>query len=592
VTTNATTREKHRRAGADRDRAHVGPHQPADERHRQHRGDHGESGKNRRVADLVDGFNCDLQQPLAPAAREAQVADDVLHDHDRVVDEDADREDQREKRDAVERVTVEVENKERQPEGHGDRQEHDERFAPAEEQQDQHGHAEDRDPHVQQQLVGFFRGGRAVVARDGDADIGRDERALEAINPGQHGADDIDRVRARPLGHAEGDGRLLAGRTGAALAEQHVVGRFVCAVDDRRDVPKINRPPLGHADDRRADIARIAEEGAGLQQRFPVGGGLRAGVGLGVGLLQHRHEVPGAEIAGGELLGIQHHAHGAVLAADQRRFGHEGNLLHRVIHLRSEPAQRGVIVARAVEGEGEDRHVVDRAGLDERRGDAERDAVEVRLQLLVEADEGGLEVRADLEPHDGQVAAGACGGVEVFDTGDFPKEFLHRARDAVLHLGRRRTGHRHHHVDHRHLDLRLLLARQHEDREKAEEQRGGDDDRRQLGVDEQRGQAARDPGLRGAGQLRRSAAAHGCTSSAWPSRKPAGGAMITRSPSSRPARISTESPRVAPDLTSRSTPRFPSPTTNTRSIWPSVDTARAGANRLFTGAPGICTRAN
>ena len=45
-----------------------------------------------------------------------RVAHDVLDDDDRVVDEDADREDQREERDAVQRVAVEVEDEQRQRE--------------------------------------------------------------------------------------------------------------------------------------------------------------------------------------------------------------------------------------------------------------------------------------------------------------------------------------------------------------------------------------------------------------------------------------------------------------------------------------------
>jgi hypothetical protein len=95
---------------------------------------------------------------------QAHVADDVLHHDDRVVHQDADGEDQREERDAVERVAVEVEDQQREAERHGDGQQHDERLAPAEEEQDEQRDAEDREAHVQQQLVGFLAGGGAVVA--------------------------------------------------------------------------------------------------------------------------------------------------------------------------------------------------------------------------------------------------------------------------------------------------------------------------------------------------------------------------------------------------------------------------------------------
>ena len=66
------------------------------------------------------------------------VADDVLDDDDRVVDEDADREDQREQRDAVERVAVEVEDEQRQRERRpGSRAGRPATLAPAEREPDQ-----------------------------------------------------------------------------------------------------------------------------------------------------------------------------------------------------------------------------------------------------------------------------------------------------------------------------------------------------------------------------------------------------------------------------------------------------------------------
>ena len=48
---------------------------------------------------------------------EIPVPDDVLHDDDRVVDEDADGEGQREERDAIERVSQQVEQQEHQGRG-------------------------------------------------------------------------------------------------------------------------------------------------------------------------------------------------------------------------------------------------------------------------------------------------------------------------------------------------------------------------------------------------------------------------------------------------------------------------------------------
>ena len=86
-----------------------------------------------------------------------------------------------------------------------------------------------------------------------------------------------------------------------------------------------------------------------------------------------------------------------------------------------------MVIAGAVEGQRQDRHVVDGLGLISGRETAVGDAVEIGLQLLVELDDGGLDVLADLEADDQQALAGAGGRVDVFDPGDFPEQLLHRA---------------------------------------------------------------------------------------------------------------------------------------------------------------------
>ena len=93
-------------------------------------------------------------------------------------------------------------------------------------------------------------------------------------------------------------------------------------------------------------------------------------------------------------------------AADERGFGHERDLLHRVVHLRNEAAQRQMIIPRAVESQREDGHVVNGLGLDERCRNTVRNAVEVLLQLLVQLHDAALHVFTDLEAHDDQTLAG------------------------------------------------------------------------------------------------------------------------------------------------------------------------------------------
>ena len=129
--------------------------------------------------------------------------------------------------------------------------------------------------------------------------------------------------------------------------------------------------------------------------------------------------------------------------------------------------KREMIVAGAVEGQAEDRHVIDAFGFDQRPADAGRDAVEVRAQFFGEFDQAALRVLADLEAHDDQALAVAGGGIDIFHAGDFPQQFFHRAGGAFLDFLGAGARHGDHHIDHRHLDLRFLLARQQHDGRRA-----------------------------------------------------------------------------------------------------------------------------
>ena len=138
--------------------------------------------------------------------------------------------------------------------------------------------------------------------------------------------------------------------------------------------------------------------------------------------------------------------------------------LERLLQLCRHLPQPHVVVAAAPQRQGHDRHVVDRARLDERAPTRRAGCGRVGRQLLVEPDERALLVLADEEADDHHRAAGARGRVDVLDAGHLPEQLLDRARDALLDLGRRRARHVDEHVDHRHDDLRLLLARQRDHR--------------------------------------------------------------------------------------------------------------------------------
>ena len=75
----------------------------------------------------------------------------------------------------------------------------------------------------------------------------------------------------------------------------------------------------------------------------------------------------------------------------------------------------------------------------------------------------------------------------VFDAGDLPQQLFHRIGNALLYFFRTETRRLHKDVDHRHDDLRLLLARRLQQGKAAQQQRSNNQQRRQLRVDKETG---------------------------------------------------------------------------------------------------------
>ncbi len=192
-------------------------------------------------------------------------------------------------------------------------------------------------------------------------------------------------------------------------------------------------------------------------------------------------------------------------------------------------------------------------------------------------------VRAHLEAGRAHGEAREAGAVDVLDVLDLPDLLLHGPGDDVLHLGRGRAGQHHHHVDHGHDDLGLLLARRQAQGEQAQQQRGDDQQRRDLRVDED----LREPGRAApAGLVLRGESV--ITSSPPCRPRPAARPRHTTtvSPPDRPERISMRSPWLRPRRTQRRAAVPSSATVQTPVSWPRSITAAAGtmtASRLPTG---------
>ena len=112
-------------------------------------------------------------------------------------------------------------------------------------------------------------------------------------------------------------------------------------------------------------------------------------------------------------------------------------------------------------GPGRDRHRVELGQRDLRAGQRAADDEVERLDMVA---------RGDLGHH---AAIGLVGG-------DLRQHLFGRHRDHLLDVPHRGTRKRDQHVGHRHVDLRLLLARRDQHGEQAEEQRDEGQQRRDL----------------------------------------------------------------------------------------------------------------
>src|SRR4029079_4660456 len=100
-----------------------------------------------------------------------KVANDVFDNHDGVVDQNADGENQREEGSTIQRVAVQKEDGQSQRQGDGDRQQNDPRLPPSQSQRDKQGDRQGGDKQVLQKLIRLVLCGFTVIARDRDIQV-------------------------------------------------------------------------------------------------------------------------------------------------------------------------------------------------------------------------------------------------------------------------------------------------------------------------------------------------------------------------------------------------------------------------------------
>ena len=304
------------------------------------------------------------------------------------------------------------------------------------------------------------------------------------------------------------------------------------ADDDVRDILDIDRPAVARREQEQADIGDALQSLAGENGQRLAAVAERAdekraiGVGQLVDQLIERHAIDGQAFGIGLDANLVRAAADDIGAADVVDF--DQLVLKFLRHLKEPVVRplRGLARGRR-ERQIDDRDVVDAAADDQRLRYALRQVGDIGADLLVNAQDRGILVRPDEEARGDHDAVVLGLRIDVLDAVDALDDVLERPGDELDRLVGLVAVGLNDDVDHRHADLRLLLARQRGDGDEAGDDRGDQEKRGQRRIDERAGEETRKPEL------------HGDTSS---------------SPSLRPARISTFESCAAPSWTTTSVP--------------------------------------
>ncbi len=222
-----------------------------------------------------------------------------------------------------------------------------------------------------QQLVGLIFGGLAIVASDGDIEIGRQQVSAQIRDFLLCRFADHGRVGAFALGQRDGHGREVAAGRGfgsaGSIGVEHVVLRLGGTIHDLRShVAQVNRLALRNSDDHLLQVFRAAEEASGFDLKLLVVLGKASGCAARVGLLQLRGNRSGGHAISRQPLRVQHHSHLPRQPADDLGLRDIVNLLELVVELAGNLAKLVAAVMLAPQGERHDGHIVDGADLDQR----------------------------------------------------------------------------------------------------------------------------------------------------------------------------------------------------------------------------------
>ena len=407
----------------------------------------------------------------------------VLDDHDGVVHQDADGEDQGEERHAVQRESPRPRGKQRR----GQRQNHcaadNGGFASTERQEHQCDDRRGGEQQLLDELLRLVVGGGAVVARFRDLDVVRYDGIAQHLHATHHGVGYVNGVLARFLGDGDGHGRILAAvLAGHALPD--IATRRKGTITDGGHVLQENRLAVADADHQFRDIVGILEEGAGFDGDRAIGHEQFAHRQTEVGRLQCSPKVGDGHTGAGHAGRIDLDDHSAAGSANRIHLAGTSDPFEIGLDAVGNPLQvkgadRGVLAEKRERNDG---HVIDALGLDQRAQDTQalRQPISIGIDGVVEPHQRLGARYPHLVLHGQYGKARPRDRHYVLDAGDLRQHLLGRRGDHLFHIPCRCAGKWDQHVGHRHVDLWLLLAWRHEHGEHAQEKGADGQQRRDL----------------------------------------------------------------------------------------------------------------
>jgi hypothetical protein len=419
-------RDEHRQQDRHRDGERERVEEPADEAaHERDRHEHGDDGQRRREHGQPDLARRLLRGDAGGRAL-LDVAHDVLLHHDRVVDQEADRERQAEQRHHVEREAEHGHQHERR---HDRRREHeraDEGAAHVEqEEEDDH----DREPAAPEEVVLHLVDGLLDVRRLLLGEL-QPHPAARELRPerrdlGDDPPRDLDGVLARLAAHRDRHARHpVEARAGRLLLE---------AVLDAADVDHADRPAAGRRRDRHLrELGGGAELGGEFRDHVPRPGRDPPAGDLHVLARERGHDVADGEPVGLEADGVEPEPELAVAEADQLRGADAPEPLQPLLHLLLGEAREVLRRKVARDDDRRDRGGVDVELLDDRLlhvvGERRPHGRELRGHLLERHVDGLAELELDHDLRDVLRARRA----QVLDARDRVHRLLDRVGDRAL----------------------------------------------------------------------------------------------------------------------------------------------------------------